>query len=319
MAKIPTLQEMATLALLNPSQREKLETENATLDRGLKGFSMESDGEPLMMTADPRFPIPDPAILRESRRRNQQTLDKGTAPAYTGAQKNGLFAQYKEWVREYQEGFPSSDQMERATWEHIQLHTRHEERNKARGPAIMNTRKTLYPEEEGFSLEALRPANPTRTNYLALMDGHDRHVWTDAKDLERALEDLDDSQYAEFLRLRALGVETPKLIQRTAHLSQAQYDACMQRWRDEPRPALEDEGDEESEPETPGPQPVRRGRAPWVSRAPAAQDISLVRAYVEALTEPFDVGKAAFALKISKETIAMILQASGLDVAPAAV
>ena len=87
MPKVPTMQELAKLALLNPSQREKLETEIESLERGLRGFSMEGEGgEQMPMFSDPRFPIPDPAILRESLRRNQQTLVKGTAPDYTSSQ-----------------------------------------------------------------------------------------------------------------------------------------------------------------------------------------------------------------------------------------
>ena len=315
MATVPTMQDLARLALLNPSQREKLETDNASLDRGLKGLSMESaDGEQMPMMADPRFPIPDPALLRESRRRNQQTLDKGTAPDYTGAQKNGLWAACQEWIKDYREGLPSSDQMERATWENIQLHMRHEDRNKHRGPAIKNARRVLYPEEEDFALESLRPANPTRTNYLALMEGHDRQVWTDAKDLERAMEALDDSQYAEFLRLRALGIETPKLIQRTAHLSQAQYEACVQRLQAEPRPTLAEEEDE-GDTQIPTSQPAQRGRPRKHDGTPTVEDITRVCAYVDTLTEPFDLGTAAFALKLTKTMIATIMQARELETA----
>ena len=330
MPKVPTIQDLAKLSLLNPSQREKLETEIESLERGLKGFSMDGDGDQMPMFPDPRFPFPDRAVLQESLRRNQQTLAKGTPPDYTTSQKNGLFVDYKRWVEEYREGMPSSDQMERPTWENVQLHMRHEQRNVERGPAIKAATKVLDTDLEDFSLEALRPSQPSSINYRALMDGMDHQVWTEGQELERALEDLDESQYAEFLKLRAYGIETPKLIQRTAHLSQAQYDACMHRFQAEAPVGMgQENGQSASLLTSPArmpkkvKQPVQRpGKRHEKSPQPppfTSDEVSRVCTYLDALTEPPDLAQAAASLHLSQERIALIVQARGLEPAAAAV
>lgn len=174
-------------------------------------------------------PVPDREDLEKTLGNCHQTLRQGTAPELSAGARNRLYALYKEEEAKYREGMPSYDQMWRATWQNVQLHSRHAEANKRRGKFLQNARRILDPHDEGFHLEELRPEKPMPYQGLTFRAGYDQVQWSDAKELELRAQELDDETYLQFLTLKAQGIETPRLLQRALHIDQAMYEACMAR------------------------------------------------------------------------------------------
>ena len=228
MATVPTVAELADMHLMNPTQRESIQGEIRNAEAGLRGFSMLGNDQ-VALAMDARFPQPDTAGLRESIKRDSETLQRGTAPEYNGYQKNKIFETVKTLSEDIREGMPSHDQMEKATYENVELHMRWEEMKQRKVEAWRAGMRILDPDHEHLSAEILRPDRPTPMNYKAYLAGYEQARWTQEHELEAEMEELDDETYLEFLKLKAQGISTAKLIQRKIGLSQARYEACMAR------------------------------------------------------------------------------------------
>ena len=315
MPSVPSLTDLASMHLLNPRQREKIESEVDNARLGLQGRSMFAgeDGTHTPLDRDGRSLVPDAAILRESIRRDELTIAKGMPPDYTGWQKNQLLAKIKGWSEDIRVNMPSHDQMERPTWANIQMHMQHEEHNLAKIMAWRNGMRILDPQMEDISAEMLRPVQASFVNYQQYLAGMDHIEWTEAQQLEQEVADLDESQYLEFLKLRAMGVQTPKLIQRKTGLSQSQYEACVRRLTLEMGEEELLEGMEDEKPRAPKTSQAKKTSAKKSLPAPHATthgELARVVAYLDTLNgATLDVTKAAYELKISQEKIRLIAQA----------
>lgn len=295
---IPTTADLAKLHLLNPVQRETLEQEIRSAERALHGMSM--DGENVPLTPDPRFPHPDPAIQRVALERDKETLRIGTAPEYSGYEKNKIYQQAKQLMEEVREGMPSHDQMERATYENVELHMRWEERNVHKIPALKAALRILDPERD-ISIEMFRPDKPAPTNYKAYLEGFDLATWTAEQELQAELEGLDDQTYLEFLKMKALGIETPKLIQRKMGISLSTYEACVLRLENA-KALMTDEEEERPTPRVPA-------RPKKVPDDPEAKDLYRVKLWLaNHPDEARDVRVIAYAIKIAQPRVAAALE-----------
>ena len=120
--------EVANLHLLNPQQREIVETDIASLEQALYGRPMRyTGGDPLaqgyvpgdgeMSVESDSFmgrtppPLPEPELVRHNLAMDRLTLEKGTAKDYSGHRKNLLYKLYKEEVERYKEGLLSEKQL----------------------------------------------------------------------------------------------------------------------------------------------------------------------------------------------------------------
>ena len=237
--------EVAGLNLLNPRQRELVETDIENLERALYGKAMRyGGGDPTAQSYQPgdemiaaeehgfmgRTPpqVPEPALIEHNLRADRQMLHLGSAPAFSGHRKNLLYTMYKQAVKDYQEGLLSHGQMWDANVANIHHHIRHEDANRARGKFIANMRKIFEPEEDDFSLDELRPHDPIRINSAAFRKHFENIQWTDKDELQRQVSELDNETYVQFLELRARtqdsGVIMTKLV-----IDRATYDACEAR------------------------------------------------------------------------------------------
>lgn len=237
--------EVAGLNLLNPRQRELVETDIENLERALYGKAMRyGGGDPTAQGYQPgddlleaeehgfmgRTPpqVPEPALMEHNLRADRQMLRLGSAPEFSGHRKNLLYTMYKQAVKDYQEGLLSHGQMWDANIGNIHHHIRHEDANRARGKFIANMRKIFEPEEDDFSLDELRPHDPIRINSAAFRKHFENIQWTDEDELQRQVSELDNETYYQFLELRAQtqdsGVIMTKLV-----IDRATYDACEAR------------------------------------------------------------------------------------------
>lgn len=308
-----TLNALADMPLLSPGQIEKIEDEIAQSERALRGLSMHEGEEAMPMALDPRYPVADPEIQRGSIRRDRETLAKGSPPELTPRQQNILYGYVKKWAEEIREGMPSHDQMQRDTWEHIALHTAHESRNLRKELAWMRGLRTLDRGREDITIEILRPATAAPVNYQNYLKGIELVEWTEDQDLERELEELTDDTYHAFLTYHAVAPSSPKLVMQRAGLTQAQYEACKRRWRDEVADlALADAADasppapEEVAPATPDPAPVPAESDELLTLPPiTAEDVARACTYFDELAATGDTitnwGKVGMKLNMSVE------------------
>ena len=237
--KTPTVAELATMALLNPAQRETISREAAGLDRVLHGKSSMhgevAEGMSLFEAgAKERNPhIVDPQVVRDMHERNVKTLRDGSAPDYSPQQKNQLWHLAKRLRDEIKPGMPSYEQLERPTQENIDVFRIHEERTIKKQLALRNIHRILDTNDETVVLETLRPTTPSHVNWEEYYGNFDKIFFSDDQELAYQIQTLDDDTYLGFLRLKAQGVTTPKLIIRELNLSQAAYEACMHRLQEE--------------------------------------------------------------------------------------
>jgi hypothetical protein len=232
--------------LMTPRQREVVQRDIRTLERALNGQPMPyyggdvvasqyeptsggpASGQVLVLRDQP---LPDRELLQRNLNASRETLQAGTAPELSAAAKNTLYARYKTEWQAYQEGMPSHEQMWRATWQNVQLYIRHQAANKRRGKFLQNVHRILEPADDVFHLEALRPEKPTPFNGAAFRAGYDHVQWSDSKELELQMQELDDATYYAFLQLKARGITTAKLFQDQLHITPQMYEACLARLR----------------------------------------------------------------------------------------
>jgi hypothetical protein len=283
--------------LVTPAQREQITREIQAAEAGLSRRSMYrgDGGEQVdlreMATSDPRFPSPDPAILRESVRRDTETLRRGSPPQYSGYQKNQIWEMVQAAQQTIQEGMPTDEQMEKPTYGNVQHFVQHEEYTRQAQMIYQNGLRILDPDLEGIAVESLRPAQGHGLNIKAWEQGYAKISWTPEEQLADELARLDDSMYLAVLQLQLSGITTPRLIQAQLGISQATYEACMARLKDATR---------EVTPETPTPA-VSKATVKWASTP--GSDVRKVRAYL-AKHGATPVNTMSLRLKMSRARIA---------------
>jgi hypothetical protein len=277
MADVPEklLRAVNTANLMTPRQREIVQRDIRTLERALHGEAMPYFGgdptaqgytpAPGRIDAPPaghvrvmrEMPVPDREDLERNHKACLDTLAAGAPPDLSTAAKNALYQQYKKDWEAYQEGMPSHEQMWRPQWQNVQLHLKHKAANAARAKRLQNIHRILEPDDDVFHLEALRPEKPTPYNGAAFRAGYEHIQWSDTKELEMQMAELDDSTYYEFLQLRAAGITSRKLFEEKLAISRQQYEACEARLKASAlgtqAAAEPDEEDEEDEEDTPPP------------------------------------------------------------------
>ena len=238
-----TIAKLASMALMGPMQVEMVQREMRGIDNALHGQAAglyEAGRNEDMLAADmsllvrgererAEIPVPDAAILRDMHARNKETLQMGTPPPLTQLEKNKLWKMVKEWRSVIQRGMPSYDQLERPTQENLDVFMRHESATMKHQLAFRNAMRMLDHENETVFLESLRPTTPSHIDWDAYYAGFEKLHFSDEAELRLQIDHLDEDVYLAYLRLRAQGVETPKLIMRTLNLSQTVYEACKVR------------------------------------------------------------------------------------------
>lgn len=240
---IPSIQQLASLALVSPAQQDMLAHEIRGLDQAINGkrsmhdpLAPFQDGDPIDMSLfdrgareTPDVPVPDINVLRDQLARNKDTLTRGLPPEFSPQQKNQLWQLAKELREQVRHGMPSSEQLERPTQENLDVFMRHQERTMAKQLALRNIIRILDPRDETVVLESLRPVEPSRINWQEYYGRFDDIYMSSQADLERELTALDEETYQKYLTLRLKGIETPKLLMRTLNLSQGVFEACKLR------------------------------------------------------------------------------------------
>jgi hypothetical protein len=337
MAEVPEklLRAVNTANLMTPRQREIVTRDIRTLERALHGEAMPYFGgdptaqgyqpAPGRLDAPPaghvrvmrEMPVPDREDLERNHKSCLETLAAGAAPDLSTAAKNVLYAQYKRDWEAYQEGMPSHEQMWRPQWQNVQLHLKHKAANVARAKRLQNIHRILEPEDDVFHLEALRPEKPTPYNGAAFRAGYDHIQWSDDKELEMQMAELDDATYYEFLQLRAAGITSRKIFEDKLAISRQQYEACEARLKAsalgslDPAPAgPDDEDDDESEDDDEtGQVPTTR---PLSEKAQAALDAYGGVLLTIAEDGPLDVnGAAAVLQQVAPDVFTNVLRARG--------
>lgn len=244
-----SMQELARMALLSPRQRELVSNDIAHIESALYGRSMHSQAEvlggPMLAGSLAPVPVPEPELLREHLRHDQDTLARGTAPELTGFQKDRLWKLVKREVEAYREGLLADSQMQQATAANVEQFMRHEDANRERALAIKNAMAILDPSNEALSLEVWRPADPVRVDWKSYFTRFDAIQWTNDTEREIAERELDDETYTAYLKLRAAGITTQKLIERKLGISQATFEACEARLKAESLEMLQGDTDED--------------------------------------------------------------------------
>lgn len=238
--------EVSTLNLLNPRQRELVETDIENLERALYGGkamryggsdpsaqgyvpgddALEAEAAGFLGRTPPN--LPEPELMRHNLGADRRTLQLGTAPEYSGHRKNLLYKMYKQAVETYKDGLLSHGQMWDANIANIHHHIRHEETNRNRGKFIANMRKIFEPQEDDFSLDELRPHDPIRINSAAFRKHFDEVQWTEDDDVERMVGELDHETYYAFLELKAQ-TQDSSIIMTKLLIDRATYEACEAR------------------------------------------------------------------------------------------
>lgn len=247
-----TLAALASMALLAPAQAEMVQREMRSVDEALHGRPLSryegiTAAELDMSAADmtllrrsesenrAEVQVPDPAVLRDMYQRNQETLRMGTGPALSVHDKNRLWKLAKDWKETIRRGMPSYEQLERPTQENLDVFMTHEQKTMKHQLAFRNAMRLLDRENETVFIESLRPTTPSHIDWDSYYRGFEKVYFSDEAERQLQVESLDDDVYLAYLRLRAQGVETPKLIMRTLNLSQVVYEACKMRLDDEMR------------------------------------------------------------------------------------
>ena len=238
---------VTTSALMTPRQREIVQRDIKVLEKALHGEAMPYfGGDPMAQSYDPgagplvgpptghvrvlrEMPVPSRENLERNLRACQNTLAAGAPPALSTAAKNAIYQQYKADWQAYQEGMPSHEQMWRPQWQNVQLYMQHKAANVARARRLQNAHRILEPDDDVFHLEALRPEKPTPYNGSAFRAGYDHIQWTEAKELEMQVAELDDETYYSFLQMKAAGITARKLYEDKLSISRQQYEACEAR------------------------------------------------------------------------------------------
>lgn len=232
-----SMQELARMALLSPRQRELVQTDIDHIEGALYGRSMHDASEVLGGTrlagSLAPIPVPEPELLREHLARDRETLARGTGPELSGLQKDRMWKKVKEEVAKYREGLLADSQMQQATAANVEQFMRHEETNKERAFGIRNAMMLLDPTNEALSLEVWRPQDPIRVDWKAYFERFDAIQWSDATERTIAERELDEDTYNAYLRLRAAGMKTQKLIERRLNISRAVFEACEARLKAE--------------------------------------------------------------------------------------
>lgn len=254
--KTPTVQELSKMSILNPAQREMLSRETSTLDRAINGrASMDGqspDGMSLFEAGSREGQsfrgleihaphLPDANILQEQLVRNRKTLKDNSAPvdkdgsSYSPQQKNQLWRMAKALRDKIKEnrGLLSYDQLERPTIENTDAFRLGEERTINDQLALRNIHRILDPHDETVILETLRPTTAVHVDWESYWGNYEKIFFSEASELDRQIATLDDDTYLGFLKLKAMGVTSPKLIMRELNLTQAAYEACMVRLKEE--------------------------------------------------------------------------------------
>lgn len=235
----PTVADLATMALLNPMQREMITREAESLDRVLHGKGSMHGGVTEGMSlfeagskeVNPH--IVEPTILRDMHTRNMKTLHDGSAADYSPQQKNQLWQLAKQLREKIRRGMPSYEQLERPTQENMDVFRIHQDRTIQAQLALRNIHRILDHHDETVVLETLRPTMPSHVDWEEYYGNFDKIFFSESQELAYQIQTLDDDTYLGFLRLKAQGVTTAKLIIRELNLSQACYEACMHRLAEE--------------------------------------------------------------------------------------
>jgi len=236
MARTPTRAELASMHLMGPTQREMIEGEIHNNQGALQGrtmFTVDGDheiGQQDMRSWGGGFQSPDPAILREAIKRDEETLVKGTPPAYNGYQKNTIYKMVKEAEERILGGMPTHEQMQNGSiYGHVEHFIGHQDYTMDDQQVYLNGMRILYPALEGLSVEALRPYQGGVKSLKPWQQGYDKITWTEEEELQEHLASLDDSVYLQFMELHLQGVTMPRLIQRALGISLGVYEACQAR------------------------------------------------------------------------------------------
>lgn len=265
MPTTPTVLDLAKMALMSPSQRHAINRQIDNNRRALHGSSMNYEGvtdqDMLARLRDSQevhhVRHPEPDILRRSIDLDTKMRDAGTAPDYPGYTKNAIYKMYKEdLIPKWRDGLLTAEQMNQPTELHIRQFLRHQNQRKRFGLAARTAHRIFAPDDEDFSLELLRPETPRRVDPTAFFANYDEMTWANEQEHALANRDLDPETYMAFLTLKAQGVNTPRLIQRTLGISQALYEVCLQRLKDEAAQVALEDGEEEPLVEYDAPQPA---------------------------------------------------------------
>lgn len=247
MPPLPTIADLATMALMSPSQRDHVQTEIDALESALGGVSMhgvrleDASGQNLHLLTKGggegqrsgqflpvTVPVPDAAVLREQLRRNRETLQKGSPPEYSHAQKNRLWEMAKALRAEIPEGMPSHDQLWRPSQDNVDLFMRHQDATIQQQLALRNIMRILDGQDETVVLEAIRPHEPSRLNSRLYWGNFEKIYMTTAAEREQVIHDMAPAIYQRFLLLHARGIDAPKLIMQDLGISLVVYEACRE-------------------------------------------------------------------------------------------
>lgn len=290
----PTPELLESLHLLGPSQREMITSEIRAAEMALHGRPMFAEGEEMrgvdMRTWQGRnFTPPDAGVIREQLRRDKETLDRGTPPEFNGYQKNKIYQQMKADAAFIQDGMLPVEEMNKDTYTNVDQFVKHQSWTRAAQTRYLAARRILYPDDEGVSVEALRPHAGGVKSRKPWEAGYEKITWSEEDEIQDARANLDDSTYMAFLQLRIQGVATAKLIQQELGISKATYEACLQRLN-EAKPSVVEEDPPSPAPKAPAapkPQPT------------VAEDAAKLAAYLAKYGRDRTAHQLAFHLKMT--------------------
>jgi len=226
-AFVPTEDNLSRMSLLSPEQEIMVDSQIKVLDRAIS-MSRGQDGYQgtALMDRNDEVPLPDPEQLEASRDRDMQTKEMGTPPNLSPHQKNQVFRWIEDNEKIVRGGMLSMDQMrDDGNLTYVSQCVRHHEENGRKIKGLENAYRILDPDFR-YSLEAMRPTTANHVDWQRLRENYAHVQWTDDREVEIRMQDLDPETYAAFLELKAAGVESDVLIMRKIGTDRTGLEAC---------------------------------------------------------------------------------------------